>query len=119
MVVGLDAIKLPVADIVHGDYTADQVLVKDKKIMGVVDWDAVGCGDRGLDLASFLFDLYKIPKIEELLRSRLLKISGKNAARLYLIYRMLAVTAWQIQERSNELAIGEGLEKLKYIEETF
>lgn len=51
--------RLPTADIVHGDLNLTNVLARDGRITGVVDWDNVGRGSRALDLTSLLFDWHR------------------------------------------------------------
>src|SRR5215472_8104402 len=44
--------RLPSADVVHHDLGLGNVLARDGKITGIVDWDDAGTGCRAVDLAS-------------------------------------------------------------------
>lgn len=48
---------LPGGDIVHGDFAPENVLVRDGRLVGVVDWERSRAGDAGLDLVGALFDI--------------------------------------------------------------
>jgi len=37
--------------LIHGDFTVDNVLIKDRKVIGVIDWMGGGMGDPRYDLA--------------------------------------------------------------------
>lgn len=52
--------RLPLADIVHGDYNLTNVLVTDRVVSGVIDWDHAGLGSRAVDLASLLFEWHRL-----------------------------------------------------------
>lgn len=45
-------------DLVHGDFLASQLLETDGRVSGVVDWDRLGHGDRGLDLALLFLNVH-------------------------------------------------------------
>jgi aminoglycoside phosphotransferase (APT) family kinase protein len=82
------------ADIVHGDLSPGNILVRDGQVSGVVDWDAAGCGDRAFDLALLLFYHYDDPSIRSPLRDRVLTLAGYEALCVYLAYAILSQTTW-------------------------
>ena len=45
-------------DLVHFDFQPANLLVEDKTITGVVDWDGARAGDAAFDLATLLFYAY-------------------------------------------------------------
>jgi hypothetical protein len=50
--------KVDTKDVVHGDFLATQLLVRDGRLSGVVDWDAAGRGDRCQDLALLFYNAF-------------------------------------------------------------
>jgi hypothetical protein len=48
-------------DVVHCDFTPQNLLVSGDQITGVVDWDGPGRGDRRFDLVTFRFGLHALP----------------------------------------------------------
>jgi hypothetical protein len=48
-------------DVVHCDFTPQNLLVAGDQITGVVDWDGTGRGDRRFDLVTFRFGLHALP----------------------------------------------------------
>lgn len=60
---GTENLPLPNNDIVHGDFSYHQVMVKDGKITGIIDWQEAGCGDWLIDLTRLIYSLHDRPKI--------------------------------------------------------
>ncbi|MBP2380331.1 phosphotransferase family protein [Brachybacterium sacelli] len=48
---------LRTADIVHGDFAPENVLLHEGRVVGVVDWERARIGDAGIDLVGAIFDL--------------------------------------------------------------
>lgn len=44
-------------DIVHGDFAPENLLIRDDRVVGVVDWERCRVGDAAIDLAGVLFDV--------------------------------------------------------------
>ena len=44
-------------DAVHGDFHHENLLTRDGRITGVIDWDGAGRGDRRFDLVTLRFGL--------------------------------------------------------------
>jgi aminoglycoside phosphotransferase (APT) family kinase protein len=57
--------RVPEADaIVHWDFTPDNVLVRDGRVTGVIDWEGVRPGDPGFDLVTLAFYAPDTPLLE-------------------------------------------------------
>ena len=52
-----DTAQLRTSDIVHGDFAPENLLVRDDRVVGVVDWERARVGDAGLDLVGAIFDI--------------------------------------------------------------
>lgn len=48
-------------DVVHYDFTPQNLLVSGDRITGVVDWDGPGRGDRRFDLVTLRFGMHALP----------------------------------------------------------
>jgi hypothetical protein len=83
----------PPADIVHFDFSPDNVLAVGGSITGVVDWEGVQPGDRLFDLATFLFYSVGAPP----LRDHIVATSGEATLAVYLAYLCVRQTAWSIR----------------------
>jgi aminoglycoside phosphotransferase (APT) family kinase protein len=58
--------RVPVADaIVHWDFTPDNVLVRDGRVTGVIDWEGVRAGDPAFDLVTLAFYAPGTPVLED------------------------------------------------------
>lgn len=101
LVVGLESFALRTNDIVHGDMGTSNVLIDGDLVTGIVDWDAAGNGDRGLDLSKLLFYSYHDDAVRPQLRNQLLTISGREALTIYLVYNILAQLDWSIHHHPN------------------
>ena len=98
--------RLPVADLVHGDFGIGNVLAQGGAVIAVVDWDHLGVGSRALDLASLLFDWQRLrlaspasaaPDGGERLGNRIVEIAGEHGLRSCVCYAAIARLAlcWQ------------------------
>jgi len=60
--------RVPEADaIVHWDFTPDNVLVRDGRVTGVIDWEGVRAGDPAFDLVTLAFYAPGTPLLEDAL----------------------------------------------------
>lgn len=84
-------------DIVHFDFTPANILVGDRRITGVIDWEGACAGDRAFDLATLLFYNYDQPEICALLWQRAVEQSGVAALRVYLAHLILRQVEWSIR----------------------
>lgn len=51
-------VQLPAGDMVHGDFNTCNILVRDGRVSGVIDVDALGSGSRVIDYACLLREAY-------------------------------------------------------------
>lgn len=69
--VKLDAVDDRTSDVVHGDFSPGNTLIKDGHIAAVIDWDRARPGDAAFDVAALEFDLamwgrgvgHKLPQV--------------------------------------------------------
>jgi aminoglycoside phosphotransferase len=87
-------------DIVHFDFTAANILVGDRQITGVIDWEGACAGDRAFDLATLLFYSADRPEICRLLWRRARELSGVAALRVYLAHLILRQVEWSIRHHN-------------------
>lgn len=66
-----DRASLRIADIVHGDFAPENLLIRDGRVVGVVDWERARAGDAGLDLVGAIFDIEIAKKARASLRQQL------------------------------------------------
>jgi len=48
---------LRTTDVMHGDFAPENLLIRDGRVVGVVDWERARIGDSGLDLVGAIFDI--------------------------------------------------------------
>ncbi len=103
LVAGLDGKMLPQTDLVHGDMEFNQVLAKEGKVTGIVDWDQVGYGDRTMDLASLWYSIVQKPEPRDFIMQHMLEVSDKETIKICAAYKMLSVVAWHINKVGGEV----------------
>ena len=54
--------------IVHWDFTPDNVLVRDGRVTGVIDWEGVRAGDPQFDLVTLAFYAPGTPQLDQVVR---------------------------------------------------
>jgi hypothetical protein len=84
-------------DVVHWDFNPGNVLGDGNRITGVIDWDGVCAGDRGFDLATFLFYAYDDREVREPLLREVLDCSGHGALAVYLAHMIVRQVDWSIR----------------------
>lgn len=84
-------------DIVHWDFNPGNVLSDGDRITGVVDWDDACAGDRGFDLATYLFYSYDDREVREPLWREVLERSGHGALAVYLAHMIVRQVDWSIR----------------------
>jgi len=91
--------RLPVADLVHGDFGVGNLLVQEGTVSGIVDWDHLGIGSRALDLTSLLFDWQRLRLAHSSsvtdeggrrLTARIVEIAGDHGLRSTVCYAAIA-----------------------------
>jgi hypothetical protein len=95
-------VALPTADVVHGDFHSDHVLVLDGRVSGVVDFEAAGCGTRAIDLAVLLgWDYDDLdPTARARLYGRIRDVGGSAGLTICLAYQILNMVAYAIEHRT-------------------
>lgn len=71
-----DSTLLRTSDIVHGDFAPENLLLRDGRVVGVVDWERARVGDAGLDLVGAIFDIEIGEKAAPALRHLLWRTAG-------------------------------------------
>jgi aminoglycoside phosphotransferase (APT) family kinase protein len=92
---------LPTADVVHGDFHADHVIVHEGRVAGVIDFEAAGCGTRAIDLAVMLgWDHDRIdPAGRARLLGRIEEIAGRPGLAICLAYQVVNMAAYAVLHR--------------------
>lgn len=88
-------------DIVHWDFNQGNVLSDGTHITGVVDWDGACAGDRGFDLATFLFYAYDDREVRDPLLREALDCSGHGALAVYLAHMIVRQVDWSIRHHDS------------------
>ena len=84
----------PVRDVVHWDYTLDNVLVDDGRVTGVVDWGGTRSGDRLFDLATLVY--YGRGELRDVERYVVERIGEKGLA-VYLAHMAVRQSDWSLR----------------------
>jgi hypothetical protein len=88
-------------DIVHWDFNQGNVLSDGIHITGVVDWDGACAGDRGFDLATYLFYAYDDREVRDPLLRETLDCSGRGALAVYLAHMIVRQVDWSIRNHDS------------------
>lgn len=99
-VAGLEGSRCEGNDVVHGDFTASNLLADGGEITGIVDWEAAGRGDRAFDLACLLFYEYETEDVRDALEARLLELTSLETAKVYLVHMILRQVNWSIRHHT-------------------
>lgn len=81
-------------DVVHWDYTLDNVLVEDGRVSGVVDWAGTRSGDRLFDLATLVY--YGRGELGGLERYVVERI-GEEGLAVYLAHMAVRQSDWSLR----------------------
>lgn len=100
LVAGKETCCTKTSDIVHGDLTLTNILVKDNQLIGIIDWDAAGCGDRTFDLAILLYYCYSNNQAQQILVNSILELVSFETLQIYLTYAILSQLDWSIRHHS-------------------
>jgi hypothetical protein len=92
---GIKSLPLPNNDIVHGDFSYHQAMVKDDKIVGIIDWQETGCGDWLIDLTRLVYSLHDRLELSAPLITELKK-QDSHKVKLYTAYTVLEMVSWPI-----------------------
>ena len=97
LVVGHSSGKFVTGDIVHWDFNPGNVLSDGGHVTGVIDWEGVCAGDRGFDLATFLFYSYGDREVRDPLWREALDCSGRGALTVYMAHMIVRQVDWSIR----------------------
>ena len=81
-------------DVVHWDYTLDNVLVDDGRVTGVVDWGGTRSGDRLFDLATLVY--YGRGELRDVERYVVERI-GEEGLAVYLAHLAVRQSDWSLR----------------------
>lgn len=84
-------------DIVHGDFQHANILIEEKQISGVVDWDGFGAGDCIFDIATLLFYSYESVEVRERLWNYALERASLKLLSIYLAHLILRQVDWSLR----------------------
>jgi len=88
-------------DIVHFDLSPANVLHRDGRLAGIIDWNVpfagAGQGDRGFDVATLLFYTYDDDATRPALWDRAIAISGPRWTAVYLAHLVLRQVEWTVR----------------------
>jgi hypothetical protein len=86
-------------DVVHWDYTLDNVLVDDGRVTGVVDWGGTRSGDRLFDLATLVYyGRGELPGIERYVVEQI----GAEGLAVYLAHMAVRQSDWSLRHHRPE-----------------
>jgi hypothetical protein len=102
---GAKRLKLPDKDIVHGDFSYHQAMVKSGKITGIIDWQEAGCGDWLIDLTRLIYSLHDRPKLASPIVGELKKHDPRRI-KLYTAYTVLEMVSWPVERHDREVSSG-------------
>jgi len=98
-------LELPNKDIVHGDFSYHQAMVKDGEITGVIDWQEAGCGDWLIDLTRLIYSLHDRPKLAKPIIDELKKQDPRRI-KLYTAYTVIEMMSWPVERHDREVSSG-------------
>jgi len=84
-------------DIVHDDFQLANILVYNKQVSGIIDWDALFAGDGIFDIATLLFYSYDIPEMREQLWQYVLEHATINLLSVYFAHLILRQVDWSLR----------------------
>lgn len=102
---GAENLPLPNKDIVHGDFSYHQAMVKDNEIVGIIDWQEAGCGDWLIDLTRLIYSLHDRPKLSAPVIKEL-RSQDSRKIRLYTAYTVLEMVSWPVYRHNKEVSSG-------------
>jgi aminoglycoside phosphotransferase len=89
-------------DIVHWDFNPGNVLGDGNRITGVIDWEGACAGDRGFDLATFLFYSYDDREMRDPLWREVLDRSGHGELAVYMAHMIVRQVDWSMRHHGPE-----------------
>jgi hypothetical protein len=81
-------------DVVHWDFTRDNVLLDDGGVTGVIDWGGTRSGDRLFDLATLVYYARgELPELERYVVARI----GREGLAVYVANLIVRQTDWSLR----------------------
>jgi aminoglycoside phosphotransferase (APT) family kinase protein len=90
-------------DIVHWDFHRGNILTDGGQITGVVDWEGACTGDRGFDLATYIFYSFEDNDTREFLWPKALECAGRSALSVYLAHMIVRQLDWSIRNHNPKM----------------
>jgi hypothetical protein len=94
-------------DVVHGDFTGANILVRGGEVTGVIDWGGTASGDRLFDLATFLY--YAAGNAPDV-RAYVVERIGEEGLAVYLAHMAIRQAEWSVRHHGE----GAGWETVRY-----
>jgi len=98
-------LSLPNKDIVHGDFSYHNAMIKDGEITGIIDWQEAGCGDWLIDLSRLIYSLHDRPKLAEPIVEECRKHDPRRI-KLYTAYTVLEMVSWPVDRHDHDVSTG-------------
>jgi len=116
---GLEKLKLPTSDIVHGDFSYRQVMVEGDQITGFIDWQEAGCGDSAIDLTRLVYSLHDRPLLVAPIVEKL-KVHDSRKLKLYITLTAFEMVGWRIEQNPRlDKSIAKAKSALDFVDRTF
>lgn len=85
---------LPTGDFVHGDLTTRNVLARNGRLAGIIDFEGFGRGSRAIDLVNLLQDVAGRPELADRVARRAIEAGGADTFLACVAHRVLAGLSW-------------------------
>jgi hypothetical protein len=86
-------------DVVHWDYTLDNVLALGDRVTGIVDWGGTRSGDRLFDVATLVYyGRGEVPEVERYVVDRL----GEEGLAVYLAHLAVRQSDWSLRHHGRD-----------------
>ncbi|MBB6570050.1 phosphotransferase family protein [Kribbella sandramycini] len=93
-------------DMVHADFKPDNVLVRNGRVVAVVDIGNAGSGTRATDLTTLQWHTFQTPQLDGArtrLRTRILELVGWEAAAVLTATQILVQLEWPIRHGNHDV----------------
>ncbi|WP_026256965.1 phosphotransferase [Actinopolymorpha alba] len=101
-----DRIQMPTGDLVHGDFNSCNILLRDGKVSGVIDVEAIGSGTRANDYACLLREAYVEgygPEVALLLRQAGEAVAGPGVLALCVAATAFEIVGFKLQHEPHRI----------------
>jgi hypothetical protein len=97
--------KFRTSDAVHFDFQSANIVVHNREITGVIDWEGCCAGDRAFDLVTLAYYSLEQARFARVLIDRACVISGSVAVALYLGHTILRQMDWSIRHHKRAVIL--------------